>query len=357
MAKCLVAAFFAAIAAAFTFLVSALFDHSPSTNIAVLGLVVTVGLATVASRGVVLGLVVVGFVWFGLSHQMTGYLESLKIAGWVMAGLVCLGVVAWVVGQAPSFLQSFKPRSRAEYQADLNQLRQHNQARQERADQARFAAERQQLEAQRKGKERDRRIGAAEKQRRLYRKHYERHERYQRRLNLLSRLGLVPPGAAGPLDQAPVPEPADWSDPVQRVAYERAVMQRQEAEQMRLADLALMSAAQEQRQREERNQRWIERCHRLGLNGIAPVAQSLPASRAFVADLDGKRAQDDAGRVVEFIEGEGDTFIVIEPDEMKAEAERGGYEWQWTRKPAIVAHPVKKARHKPPSHQGGGPVF
>lgn len=60
-------AFFAAVAAAFTFLVGAIFDHSVSTNIAVLGLLVVVGLAGMASYGAVPVLVVVGFLVFGLS--------------------------------------------------------------------------------------------------------------------------------------------------------------------------------------------------------------------------------------------------------------------------------------------------
>ena len=33
---------------------------------------------------------------------------------------------------------------------------------------------------------------------------------------------------------------------------------------------------------------------------------------------------------------------MIEPDDMKAEAARGGFEWQWTRKPTIVAPPSRR---------------
>jgi len=125
--ECPAAAFLAAIAAAFGFTMSALFDHPPETNLAVLGVLVVVVLGGMASYGVVPILVVVGFVWFGLSHHMTGYLEALKIAGWISDGLVCLCLL-YCLRYLPGWLQSFKPRTQAEREETSRQWHDYHQA-------------------------------------------------------------------------------------------------------------------------------------------------------------------------------------------------------------------------------------
>ena len=184
---------------------------------------------------------------------------------------MCLVVVAVVVWQAPAWLQSFKPRSRAEYQADLAQMRQRNHVRQQRADKARFDKERQYREASQRDRQRNRQIRQEQKQRRLASKHIRRLKRHQRWHDIRRGLGMAPAGEAGPLDRVLMPEPIDWSDPNQRVPYERAVHEVWLAEQLRIADLGRMAAEQDQRKRQERNQRRLERVHRMGLKGIGPI--------------------------------------------------------------------------------------
>ena len=96
----------------------------------------------------------------------------------------------------------------------------------------------------------------------------------------------------------------------------------------------------------------LARDSQISLEAVLGLAgKPISPDNVFEFDPGGTTARNHAGQAVEFIGefGEGKTFVVDEPADMRAEAERRGQEDRWS--PGLIRRSVPKANRRP----SGGP--